>query len=186
MGHSQSKGYAPLSTNNTKEKEKEPPSFNKLTCCEQWVSGLSVFFWAFYCLLGLAIMQNSLKLASKEKSFFYHEPMSTMSEAWQFIFLSIMGIYNALREALIAVEHRLTLIVTEIIQFLLYLTAAATLYTGPWTIDNDPLNSPMMRSVSQVLMLLSVVLGILHVIVGIMRPSWRAEAAKIEVAMSTS
>lgn len=109
-----------------------------------------------------------------------------MSEAWTFIFLAIMGMYNAVREALIAVEHFTALIATETIQLLLYLTAAVTLLTGPWSIEGDPLNISVVKSLTQMLMILSVVLGVLHVVVGIMRPHWRAEAAKTEAAMTAS
>jgi len=183
MGHKQSTDSEPLKG---PKDEKDMPSFHKMTCCEKWVSGLSLIFWGLYCLLGLAIAGDALKKADKEGNFFYHDPMSTMSEAWTFIFLTIMGIYNAIREALIAVEHRMTLIITEVINLLLYLTASVTLFTGPWTLEGNALNMPMLISGTQMLMILSVVLGLFHVIIGIMRPSWRAEAAKTEAAMSNS
>jgi len=143
------------------------------------VIGFSFLYWGLYVLFGLAILRHARYLAERDGNFMHHDPMSTMSEGWTFMFLAIMGLCNSMREALIAIEHQCSLIVMELIQALLYCTAGVTLLTGPWTLESHDLNTVQLVSVSEMMSMLSVILGVTHVVVGFMRPRWRAEAARV-------
>jgi len=160
-----------------------------MTGGEQIISGLSFIFWGLFALFGWVLIGHGKVLAANTGSqlgYFYHDSMAAFSEGWTYIFLAIMGIYNAIREALMAIEDQCSMVAMEVIHALLYVTAGVTILAGPWAVEDEPLHTAFTVSASYMMTILSVGMGIAHIVVGIMRPHWRAEAARYEALMANS
>jgi len=172
-----------------------------MSCCEWWVSLLSMVFWLliiFFALLYMNHVRASPLVrpvpASAEGNATETERrlqndgitmdwFAVLAQGWLLMFMAVFGVYLSLREMMMEVNHRMALLGLEIITFMHYLTAGSLVATGPWADDEGPDENMFLTSFAQMMLIVAVALGLVHVGMACERKALREKQAKINAAL---
>jgi len=159
---------------------KKPPALKNMSSCEKAVSGVSLLFWAGFGFFGWLQVGHALSMGEPMYEYVFQ---LYLIQGGAFIYLAVLGFWMSFREAFMEIDHYLAMATLEVIQFILFVTAAFLVLVGPWALEGSEMSDMNMMTLSQLVALIGIVLALIHLCVGVMRPQWRKNELEQEEAL---